>query len=232
MEEFALIHRIFFADGAWLTFGRGILVTVEMSLLSLFAGTLLGAVLCFFRMSRRKLLCLGAKICISVLRGSPVLMLLMLLFYGVLAGSGLSPISVAVIAFSLHTSAHVAELIRAAVSATDHGEVEAARSLGFSKWQAFRLVTLPQLVRIARPVYQSTIVNLIQWTSVVGYITITDLTRVIYNTASRTMQPMITILGGMVIYLAMSYCVYGIFAYWDRRDQKGDEAIEEKGSTA
>jgi len=218
MEAFTLIYRIFFADGAWLTFGKGILVTVEISLFSLLAGTLLGAVLCFFRMSRQKLPRLGAKLSISLLRGSPVLMLLMLLFYGLLAGSELSPVAVAVIAFSLHTSAHVAELIRAAISATDPGEVEAARSLGFSKLQAFRLVTLPQLTRIARPVYQSTIVNLIQWTSVVGYITITDLTRVIYHTASRTMQPMITILGGMVIYLAMSYFVYGIFAYLDWRD--------------
>ena len=89
-------------------------------------------------------------------------------------------------------------------------------------------MTLPQLTRIARPMYQSTIVNLIQWTSVVGYITITDLTRVIYNTASRTMQPMITILGGMVIYLAMSYCVYGIFAYLDWRDRKHNGMQEAK----
>lgn len=220
MEELTLIHRIFFADGAWLTFGKGILVTVEISFLSLIFGTILGAGLCFFRMGRHKIPRLLAMGYITAMRGSPVLMLLMLLFYGLLARSDFSPVTVAVIAFSLHTSAHVAELIRAAVSATDYGEVEAARSLGFSKLQAFRLVTLPQLSRIARPVYQSTIVNLIQWTSVVGYITITDLTRVIYHTASRTMQPMITILGGMVIYLAMSYCVYGIFAYLSWRDQK------------
>ena len=226
MEELTLIHRIFFAERAWLTFGKGILVTVEISLLALLLGTLLGAALCFLRMSHAPLPRLFARGCISRLRGSPVLMLLMLLFYGVLAGSGLPPLAVAVLAFSLHTSAHVAELIRGAIAATDYGEVEAARSLGFSKWQAFRLVTLPQLTRIARPMYQSTIVNLIQWTSVVGYITLTDLTRVIYNTASRTMQPMITILGGMVIYLAMSYCVYGIFAYLDWRDKQRDGTLE------
>ena len=64
--------------------------------------------------------------------------------------------------------------------------------------------------------YQSTIVNLIQWTSVVGYVTITDLTRVINNTASRTMQPLLTIIIGMLIYLAMSYIVFGIFALTDK----------------
>ena len=94
--------------------------------------------------------------------------------------------------------------------------MEAARTLGFSAWSTFRLVTLPQMLRIARPVYQSTIVNLIQWTSVVGYVTITDLTRVINNTASRTMQPLLTIIIGMLIYLGLSYLVFGIFALTDR----------------
>ena len=77
-------------------------------------------------------------------------------------------------------------------------------------------MTLPQVLRIAKPVYQSTIVNLIQWTSVVGYVTITDLTRVINNTASRTMQPLLTISIGMLIYLGLSYIVYGIFAISDK----------------
>ena len=144
-------------------------------------------------------------------------MLLMLLFYGVLARTGMEPVLVAVITFSMHTAAHVAELLRSALMALDKGQVEAARTLGFSKFQAFKLVTLPQLARIAKPVYQSTIVNPIQWTSVVGYVTITDLTRVINNTASRTMQPMITITGGMIIYLLLSYLVYGIFNLTDKK---------------
>ena len=96
------------------------------------------------------------------------------------------------------------------------GPARNARTLGFSAWDAFRLVTLPQMLRIAMPVYQSTIVNLVQWTSVVGYVTITDLTRVINNTASRTMQPFLTISIGMLIYLAISYLVYGIFALYDK----------------
>lgn len=221
MGNVELLHHIFFKDGAWLTILKGLATTVEISLLALFFGTLLGAVLCYFRLGKYKILRIAATMYIAVVRGSPVLMLLMLLFYGVLAQSNLSSISVAVLAFSLHTAAHVAELLRSAMMATDRGQVEAARTLGFSAWQAFYLITLPQLTRIARPVYQSTIVNLIQWTSVVGYITITDLTRVIYNIASRTMQPMITICGGMLIYLSLSYLIYGIFYLTDK---KGGEA--------
>ena len=62
--------------------------------------------------------------------------------------------------------------------------------------------------------------NLIQWTSVVGYVTITDLTRVINNTASRTMQPLLTIIIGMLIYLVLSYIVFGLFALSDKLKNK------------
>ncbi|MBQ3726510.1 MAG: amino acid ABC transporter permease [Selenomonadaceae bacterium] len=212
-----LLYKIFIKDGSWLTILNGLWVTVQISALSLLLGTLLGSLLCFFRVGNFKPLKIAAQVYISIIRGSPVLMLLMLFFYGIFARTGLSPLLVAVITFAMHTAAHVAELLRSALMALDKGQVEAARTLGFSKWQAFKLVTLPQLARIAKPVYQSTVVNLIQWTSVVGYVTITDLTRVINNTASRTMQPMITIIGGMIIYLALSYLVYGIFHLTDRR---------------
>ena len=212
-----VLYNIFIKDGGWLTILNGLRVTVEISALSLLFGTLLGALLCFLRLSKFTPLKIFAQVYISIVRGSPVLMLLMLLFYGVLARVGIPPVAVAVITFSLHTAAHVAELLRAALSALDRGQVEAARTLGFSKWQAFKLVTLPQVIRIAKPVYQSTVINLIQWTSVVGYVTITDLTRVINNIASRTMQPLITITGGMIIYLSISWLVHWIFKLTERR---------------
>ena len=220
MEFTDLLYKIFIKDGGWLTILNGLRVTVQISALSLLFGTMLGSLLCFFRVGQFKPLRVAAQVYISIVRGSPVLMLLMLLFYGVFARTGMSPVLVAVITFSMHTAAHVAELLRSSLMALDKGQVEAARTLGFSKWQAFKLVTLPQLARIAKPVYQSTVVNLIQWTSVVGYVTITDLTRVINNIASRTMQPLITITGGMLIYLALSYLIYALFHLSDRRRAK------------
>ena len=215
-----ILYRILIKGGSYLTILKGLRATVEISLFSLVFGTLLGAFVCMLRMSRVKLLSLAAKIYIVILRGSPVLMLLMLMYYGVFARSSLEANTIAVITFSLNIAAHIAELLRASISATDPGQVEAARTLGFSAWQAFRLVTLPQVVRIAKPVYQSTVINLIQWTSVVGYVSITDLTRVINNIASRTMQPMMTIIIGMLIYLALAYIVHGLFLLSDYRREK------------
>lgn len=222
MEFISLIQKIFFDNGAWLTILKGLGVTIQISLLSVIFGTILGAAICFFRVGKIRPLKIFAKIYIAVIRGSPVLMLLMLFFYGVFARSDVPPVAVAVITFSMHTAAYVAEILRSALMSVDTGQVEAARTLGFSKIQAFKLVTLPQITKISKPVYQSTIINLIQWTSVVGYVTITDLTRVINTTAARTMQPMITIIGGMLIYLALAYLVNGIFALSDYKNRDGE----------
>ena len=210
------LYRILIQGGSWKTILGGLWVTVQISFFALLLGTGLGALICLLRTRKNPVARLIASVYIAILRGTPVLMLLLLLYYGVFARSGVTPIMVAVITFALNVSAHVAELLRSSLEAADKGQAEAARTLGFSAWETFRLVTLPQVLRIAKPVYQSTIVNLIQWTSVVGYVTITDLTRVINNIASRTMQPLLTITIGMLIYLALSYTVFGLFALSDR----------------
>ncbi len=214
------LYKILIQGGSWKTILSGLWITVQISALALVLGTVLGAVICLLRTRKNPAVRSIASVYIAILRGTPVLMLLLLLYYGVFARVKIAPVMVAVITFSLNVSAHVAELLRSALEAADHGQAEAARTLGFSAWNTFRLVMLPQVLRIAKPVYQSTIVNLIQWTSVVGYVTITDLTRVINNTASRTMQPLLTIIIGMLIYLALSYIVFGLFALSDRLKQR------------
>ena len=209
------LYKILIQGGSWKTILGGLWVTIQISALALLLGTLLGALICLLRTRKNPLIRGLASAYIAILRGTPVLMLLLLLYYGVFARAGLKPVTMAVVTFALNVSAHVAELLRSALSAADKAQAEAARTLGFNAWDTFRLVTLPQVLRIAKPVYQSTVVNLIQWTSVVGYVTITDLTRVINNTAARTMQPLLTIIIGMLIYLALSYIVYGLFALSD-----------------
>ena len=218
------LYKILIQGGSWKTILGGLWVTIQISFFALLLGTILGALVCLLRTRKNPLVRGVGSVYIAVLRGTPVLMLLLLLYYGVFARAGLKPVTVAVFTFALNVSAHVAELLRSALEAADRGQAEAARTLGFSAWDAFRLVTLPQVLRIAKPVYQSTIVNLVQWTSVVGYVTITDLTRVINNTASRTMQPLLTIIIGMLIYLVLSYIVFGLFALSEKRKNKARAA--------
>jgi len=225
-------YRNLLQGGAWRSVLQGLGTTLHISLFSLLFGTLAGAGVCALRRSGWGLLRRLAALYIAVLRGSPVLLLLMLMYYVVFAGSALSAPLVAVAAFSLNTAAHLAELMRSALAAVDRGQVEAARTLGFGRLSAFRLIILPQAARYAKPLYQSTIVNLIQWTSVVGYVTITDLTRVVNNIGSRTMQPLFMICVGVALYLALAYLAYGLFALGDRlrerraakRRREADEA--------
>ena len=207
------IYKLLIESGMWKSILSGLLVTLKISVLSVIFGTILGAAVCKLRMSRFKALRMVSVFYIAVLRGMPVLMLLMMMYYVVFAKTTIEADIIAVITFSLNSSAYFAELMRSALLASDRGQVEAARTLGFSKIQAFFLVTLPQSVQIAKPVYESTVVNLIQWTSVVGYVTITDLTRVINTASSRTMQPVIMIVTGMLLYLGIAYLVKAIFFF-------------------
>ena len=218
------LYNMLIKDDAWLSILKGLGITVKISFFSLILGTVAGALICCMRRSKSSVFCNFAKLYIAILRGSPVSMLLLLFYYGIFAKSPLEASTVAVLAFGLNTAAYVAELMRAALDATDKGQVEAARTLGFSKWKAFYLITLPQALTIAKPVYQSTIINLIQWTSVLGYVSITDLTRVINNFSARTMQPMFMLIVGVILYLAVAYIVNGLFAlhglYTEHRRKK------------
>lgn len=210
-------HKNLFAGDAYLIVLKGLFVTIEISVLGLFFGTILGGIFCLLRMSKFNIFWRTSQFVIAVLRGSPVLLLLMLLYYVAFANSRIDAVIIAVIAFTLNSGAHISEIMRSALEAVDQKQLEAARMLGFSKSKAFFAITLPQASKIAKPVYQSAIVNLIQWTSVVGYVTITDLTRTLNNIGARTGDPFFTLFFGILIYLGLSYLVYMLFSIGERR---------------
>ena len=212
MDIGEVVYKTLIAGDSYKTLLKGLGVTLQISLFSIVIGTLLGMVVCALRRSRFRMIRGIAAGYIAVVRGSPVVLLLMLMYYVVFAGSSVSATMVAVAAFSLHMSAYTAACFYSAINATDAMQVEAARTLGFSRYQAFTLITLPHAAKIAKGTYQSTIVTLVQWTSVVGYVTIADLTRVINNIGSRTMQPLFMIVVGLLLYLGMAYICYGAFA--------------------
>ena len=214
LEE--IFYKTLIDGESYKTLLKGLGMTLQISLLSIALGTLLGMVICALRSSRFSIIRTVAAGYIAIVRGSPAVLLLMLMYYVVFAGSRVSAAVVAVAAFSLHMSGYTAACFYSAIRATDAMQAEAARTLGFSRYQAFILITMPQAARIAKGTYQSAIVTLIQWTSVAGYVSITDLTRVINNIGSRTMQPLFMILVGLLLYLGMAYLCYGVFALADK----------------
>lgn len=221
MTDTLYSFRFFLSNTSMPVVWSGLRTTLFITAAGILLGTLLAAALCAASRSRWRLLRMMEQIYSVVIRGVPVLMLLLFLFYVAFARSGLSALTVAVIAFALNSAAHVDEIMKSALSAVDEGQVRAARTLGFSKWQAFCYVTLPQAATIARPVYQSAVINTLQWTSVVGYITISDLTRVINQLGARASKPFFSLFLGMAIYLLIGYLIHLIFWLSAR---KGDGA--------
>ncbi|MCX6225538.1 MAG: ABC transporter permease subunit, partial [Bacteroidia bacterium] len=195
---------------AYLVVLKGLLTTVMLSVLGLLFGTVLGGLFCALRLSGRKILEIPVRILTTMLLGSPVTLLLMLLYYVVFANSSTDALFIAILAFTLHTGAHVSEIMRSSIGVLSRREWEAARMLGFTEVAAFRYITLPQAWKIAKPVYQNTVINLVQWTSVVGYVTITDLTRTLNNVGARTGDPFFALFFGILIYLGLSWSVKGL----------------------
>ncbi len=213
------VSKNLIAGNAWIVVLGGLKVTLLISVAGLFFGTITGVIFCAMRLSKSAILRFFSKTLIAILRGSPVLLLLMILYYVVFANSRVNAVYIAIIAFALNSGAHIAEIMRSALLAVDKKQLEAARMLGFTPFKAFMSITLPQSWRVAKPVYQNAIINLIQWTSVVGYVTITDLTRTVNNIGARTGDPFFALFFGVLIYLAISYLVYILFSL--KTEKKG-----------
>lgn len=197
-------------------------ITARLTIAGTVLGTLFGTMLCFLRMSKIASFRMLGMLLIAVLRGTPVVMLLMFLYFIVFAGSSLDAVYVAMLGYGINTGANMAEIFRTSIEAINPKEIEAARMLGFSKMRAFFSIVLPQSWRIARPVYESSVIALIQWTSVAGYISVTELTRIINGLGTRTGDPFFSLFLGIVIYLALAYLVRFIFWILGRKGGRYD----------
>ena len=180
---------------------QGLWVTIAITFFSLILGTLLGFIICFMSMSKNKLLYWASKIYIGIIRGTPMVVLLMIFYYIIFAKVDINPILVAIIAFGLNGGAFIGEIIRSAILTVDKGQIEAARSMGFSSAGTFFIVTLPQAIRVALPVYKSEFINIMKQTAIVGYIAIVDLTKVGDIIRSRTYDAFFPLITVAVVYL-------------------------------
>ncbi len=197
--------------GAYKTILTGLWVTVRISVVGMFFGMIIGAILCAMQSCRIKVLSWVAKVYTVIVRGAPVPLILSLLYYVVFAKSSLEAELIAIIGFALNSAAHFGEIMRTSLNAVDKGQISAARTLGFSSVGAFMNVTFPQSVKFAKPVMQSTMVSIIQWTSVVGTISIADLTRTVNNMGTRTAQPFVALALGILLYLFLAWILNLLF---------------------
>ena len=174
-------------------------VTIPLSIVS-FVLALVVAV----RLSRILPLQWVSRFYVWLFRGTPILVQLFIIFYGLpAAGITLSAWTSAIIAFTLNTGAYAAETLRASVQSIPRGQLEAARTLNYTGWQTVRHVIAPQALRIALPPLGNDLIDLVKGTSLVMVITLADVFPVRRQIAATTFQPLALYTEVAVIYLAI-----------------------------
>jgi polar amino acid transport system permease protein/polar amino acid transport system substrate-binding protein len=226
-----LLYENLIADGAYRYFLYGLGITLLITAAGLCIGTMAGAILCAMSRARFRLLRLFARVYFLLMSGTPVLLLLTLFYYVVLAPFGTDALVTAVIVFGLRSGALIGEIMRSALASVDRGQIQAARTLGFSAAGAFFHVTFPQALRFAKPLYRHSAISILQDTSVVGYIAVSDLTRIVNNMGSRTGNPFLAMAAGIALYLLLSWVVSLCFNTKERRRPGGLAAGNESLGT-
>lgn len=195
-------------ENRWLFLARGLKVTLVITLLSMFFGSILGVGLLAMRRSQRRWVRNIASVYTSLLRGIPMVVLIMILFYIVLVG--FSSIGVAVAAFTMTFASSFASTMDNALYAVGKQQYEAGEAMGFTRIQIFRYITGPQALKRALPHIKSEAVSLIKNTSVVGYVAIQDLTRACDMIRARTFEAFFPLLLITLIYflLALLMCKF------------------------
>lgn len=191
----------------------GLKITILISIFASIVGTIIGGLVCFMRMSRRKILSMTARFYISILRGTPVLVLLMIIYYVVFGSVNINPAIVAIFAFGLNFGAYVSEMFRTSIESVDKGQKEAGIAGGFTQMQTFIHIILPQATRQALPVYKGEFISLVKMTSIVGYIAVQDLTKASDIIRSRTFDAFFPLLMAALLYLIIAWLLSWALGY-------------------
>ncbi len=185
----------------------GLQVTLLTTLCAALLGTLLGGLVCWMRMSQHRWLQQVAKVYIELMRGTPVLVLLLLMYYVVMAPIDATGIVVAIVTFAMNTAAYISEMLRTTIQGIDRGQTEAGLALGFTPRQTFFKIVLPQVVKAVMPVYQGEVVSLLKGTSIVGYIAVADMTRASDLIRSRTFDAFFPLIVTAIIYFLIAWLI-------------------------
>jgi cystine transport system permease protein len=175
--------------------------TIPLALASFGLGLLLALLVALMRLSRNAVLSAIARIYISVIRGTPLLVQLFVIFYGLPSlGITISPWPSAIIAYSLNVGGYAAEVIRAAILSVPKGQWEAGHTIGMSRRQSLVRIILPQAARVSVPPLSNTFISLVKDTSLASLILVTELFRQAQEVAAFSQEFMLLYLEAAVIY--------------------------------
>ncbi len=194
----------FVTEGRWRLFVQGIGVTILISVCSYLLGTALGLLLCLMLGSKSALRRRIAAGYGKIVTGIPILVWLMILYYMVFRSMDLPGVLVAILGFGLECGAALSGVFKTGLDSVDSGQIEAASALGFGYRETFRRIIFPQAAAHVFDLYSGHFVSLVKSTSIVGYIAITDLTKVSDIVRSRTYQPFFPLIATALLYFGIT----------------------------
>ena len=197
----------------------GVMVTLKVSVISEVVALVLGLVFALLRMSPIAPLRWLAIGYIDFLRGIPVLVILLWVYYGfsIIFDLNFSALTAAVIGLGFSYSAYIAEIFRSGIQAIPVGQREAARTLGLRRWQAMAYIVLPQAFRIVIPPIGNTVISMIKDSSLIAIIAVSDLMRTAMVLAGETYRPFELYAAVAALYYALTLIVARIVALIERR---------------
>lgn len=205
-------------DSFWPLLKAGVIYTIPLTLITFALGLIIAILTALIRMSSWTIPKFIANFYVWIIRGTPLLVQLFIIFYGLPSvGITLSPYLSAVIGLSLSVGAYCSEIVRAAILSIQKGQWEAAYSLGMSRTQTLRRIILPQAARVSIPPLGNSFISLVKDTSLVSIITFVEMFRKAQQFVALTYEPMLLYCEVAVIYLAFSSVLSVLQNYVENR---------------
>ena len=200
----------------------GVYISLLVMASSFVCAFVIGLFVGAFRLSKWRFLRLPAGVYVEVFRNTPALVQLIWIFYclPLVLGFDVKPMIAAIIALALNVGAYMAEDFRAGIQAVDRGQVEAARSLGYSNWQTFQKIIFPQAIRILIPPLGNHAVALMKWSALVSVLGVADLTYRGQLLATQTFRPVELFTAIGIIYFIMSITFSVGLRVWEKRSAR------------
>ncbi|MBR0028190.1 MAG: amino acid ABC transporter permease, partial [Clostridia bacterium] len=198
-----LMNRItatFITDNRWEWFLRGLGFTLLISLFAVLLGLAIGILMALMRLSKNKILKFISGVYIDIIRGTPTMVQLLIIYFIIFAQVNIEPWIVGTIAFGINSGAYMAEIVRGGILSVSHGQTEAGRSLGMTQSQTMMSIIMPQAMKNIIPALGNEFIVLIKETAVIGMISNIDLVGAAKKVQSLTYDYLIPLLSIAVIY--------------------------------
>ena len=231
MSWFDKLHETFIATGHYKMILGGLRNTLIITLGALAIGVVIGSIIAVAKyfsegvpsMKAVETLC---DVYVTVIRGIPVVVLLLIFYFVVLSGA--DGVVVAILTFGINSGAYMAEVIRSGINAVDKGQMEAGRSLGLSKMQTMRKIIFPQAIRNILPAIGNEMIALLKETSVAGYVAVVDLTRagnLVRNNTFDAINPLLLV---ALVYLVLVVGLTRLLKVFERKLARNEERIRKR----